>query len=244
MAAQNEIGTLQPLAEIGAVCKERRVLFHTDAAQAAGKIPLDAQAQGIDLLSISGHKIYGPKGVGALFLRRRDPRVALEPQQPGGGQERGLRGGTLNVPGIVALGEACRIARATMAEEGERLRRLAQRFLDRLGHKIDGWVLNGHPDRRLPGQLNLSFHGVRAGVRAHRLLGALTVLAVSSSSACSSAESLPSRVLGALGIADDLARASLRIGLGRFTSSAEVDFAVETIADAVARLRAEDTTHG
>jgi len=240
LAAQNEIGTLQPLREIGALCKERKVIFHTDAAQAAGKVSLDVIDLGVHLLSLSGHKLYGPKGVGALYVRRRDPRIQLEPQQPGGGQERGLRGGTVNVPGVVALGEACRIAREELASDAVRLRRLAERFLARLDAELDGWVLNGHSERRLPGQLNLSF----VGVRAHRLLGALTVLAVSSSSACSSAESQPSRVLTDLGVSKELASASLRIGLGRFTTEEEVDFATTKIVAAVQRLRSEDPTLG
>jgi cysteine desulfurase len=236
MAAQNEIGTLQPLREIGTACRERGVLLHTDAAQAAGKIPLDVRDLDVHLLSLSGHKLYGPKGVGALYVRRRSPRVSLEPQQPGGGQERGLRGGTLNVPGIVGLGEACRIAREEMTAEAQRLRGLAGRFLAHLRDHLDGWTLNGHPELRLPGQLNLSFHGVRA----HRLLGALTVLGVSSSSACSSAESRPSRVLAELGVDDELASASLRLAAGRFTTAAEMDLAAATVVAAVRRLRAED----
>jgi cysteine desulfurase len=240
IAAQNEIGTLQPLEQIGRLCRAHGVLFHTDAAQAAGKVELDVAAQRIDLASLSAHKLYGPKGVGALFVRRRDPRVVLEPLQPGGGHERGLRGGTLNVPGIVAFGEACAIARRESAEEAARLSRLAERLLERLGASLDGWILNGHPERRLPGQLNLSFEGIRA----HRLLGALTVLAVSSSSACSSAATEPSRILKAIGVSDDLASASLRMSIGRFTTEEEVDYAAERLVATVARLRAEEPLHG
>jgi cysteine desulfurase len=236
IAAQNEIGTLQPLAAIGALCKERKVLFHTDAAQAVGKVPLDVRDQKIDLLSVSGHKLYGPKGIGALFVRRRDPRVALEPLLTGGGQERNLRAGTLNVPGIVGLGEACRLAGEEMSAESERLTQLRQRLWDRLSAALDGVHLNGSATARLPGNLNLSF----SGIMAHRLLSALPVLAVSSSSACSSAESAPSAVLTALGLPNDLAQASLRIGLGRQTSLAEVDFAAEKIIDAVRFLRREN----
>jgi cysteine desulfurase len=230
VAAQNELGTLQPVREIGRLCKER-----VDAAQAAGKVPLDVAADGIDLLSLSGHKIYAPKGVGVLYVRRRDPRVALAPLQEGGGQERGLRAGTLNVPGIVALGEACRLARREMAAEAERLARLRERLLAAVTGGLAGVHLNGCPRRRLPGHLNLAF----AGVRAHRLLGALTVLAVSSSSACSSNATEPSPVLRALGLPEELARASLRISLGRFTTREEVDFAAERIVAVVGDLRRE-----
>lgn len=233
MAAQNEIGTLQPVAEIGSLCRERKVIFHSDAAQAAGRIPLDVNDLGIDLLSLSSHKIYGPKGVGALFVRRRDPRVTLEPLSFGGGQERGLRPGTLNVPGIAAFGEACRLAGEEMADEAARLLGLRGRLWGRLGEALDGVHLNGSAEYRLAGNLNVSFEGVRA----HRLLGALTVLAVSSSSACSSAETRPSKILQAIGVSEELAMASLRVGLGRFTSTEEVDFAADTIIAAVRDLR-------
>ncbi|MFO7652253.1 MAG: cysteine desulfurase family protein [Candidatus Krumholzibacteriia bacterium] len=236
MAAQNEIGTLQPIGDIGAICRERRVLFLCDAAQAAGKVPLDATTQDIHLLALSAHKLHGPKGVGALYVRRRDPRVVLAPLVSGGGQERGLRGGTLNVPGIVAFGEACRLAGLEMDGDAVHLRGLAERFLAVLRRELTDWVLNGDPVRRLPGQLNLSF----AGVRAHRLLGALPVLAVSSSSACSSAESRPSRVLAALGVPDALASASLRLAPGRFTTAKEMDFAAHAVVAAVRRLRTEE----
>jgi cysteine desulfurase len=198
-------------------------------------VPVEVAADGIDLLSLSGHKIYAPKGVGALYVRRRDPRVALAPLQEGGGQERGLRAGTLNVPGIVALGEACRLARLEMETEGERLVQLRDRLLATVTGSLEGVHLNGCPQRRLPGHLNLSFQGVRA----HRLLGALTVLAVSSSSACSSGATEPSPILMALGLPEGLARASLRISLGRFTTQEEVDFAAERITAVVAALRRE-----
>ena len=235
MAAQNEIGTIQPIREIGAACKEHGVLFFTDAAQAVGRIPLDVRDMGIDLLAISSHKLYGPKGVGALYVRRRDPRVTVRPLMFGGGQERGLRPGTLNVPGIAAFGEACLVAGEVMGEESMRLRGFRDRLLAGLTEGLGGIHVNGALDHRLPGNLNVSFEGVRA----HRLLGALTTLAVSSSSACSSATTGPSPVLRALGVSDDLAMASLRVGLGRFTTEAEVDFAVRTIVDAVSRLRKE-----
>lgn len=234
MAAQNEIGTLQPVTEIAALCRERGILFHTDAAQAAGKVPLDVQAQGIGLLSLSAHKLYGPKGVGALYVRRRDPRVALHPLFFGGGQERGLRPGTLNAPGVAAFGEACRVARLDMEEEAGRLTALRDRLWEAISRAIPGARLNGCPRRRLPGCLNVSF----PGVRGHALLGRLTTLAVSSGSACSSAESRPSGVLQALGLSADLAAASLRLGLGRFTTAEEVDFAAARIVQVVRELQA------
>lgn len=233
MSAQNEIGTLQPIGQIGRTCKEHGVLFHTDAAQAAGRVSIDVGRDQVDLLSLSAHKVYGPKGVGALYVRRRDPRVNLAPLQFGGGQERGLRPGTLNVPGIAAFGEACRLAASEMEAESARLGKLRDRLWGALAGALDGVHLNGSAEARLPGNLNVSF----AGLKAHRLLGALTVLAVSSSSACSSTETLPSRTLAAIGVPDDLAAASLRIGLGRFTTEEEVDFAAEKIISAVRKLR-------
>ena len=239
IAAQNEIGTLQPLREVGRLCRERGVLLHTDAAQAAGKIPLDVDDDGIDLLSLSSHKLYGPKGVGALFVRRRRPRVKLTAQQSGGGQEHGLRAGTLNVPGIVAFGAACRLAGESLVAEAARLRRLRERLWANLDARLSGVHLHGDRERRLPGNLNLSF----AGIAAHRLLASLRLLAVSSSSACTSSESSPSRILKAIGVPDELASASLRIGLGRWTSEAEVDFAADKIVEAVTRLRAERVEH-
>jgi len=233
MAAQNEIGTLQPVTEIGRICKQRGILFHTDAAQAAGRIPLDVERDGVDLMSFSSHKIYGPKGVGALYVRRRDPRVTLGPLQFGGGQERGLRPGTLNVPGIAAFGEACRLAKEEMTDEAERLQGLRDQLWVALEGALDGVYLNGSFEQRLAGNLNVSFEGIRA----HRLLGALTVLAVSSSSACSSDETRPSAILEAIGVSPDLAMASLRIGLGRFTTAEEVDFAAAKIIAVVRKLR-------
>jgi cysteine desulfurase len=236
IAAQNEIGTIQPLAEIAAICRGRGILFHSDAAQAAGKIPLEVNGPGPDLVSLSAHKIYGPKGVGALFARRRDPRVTLVPQMRGGGQERGLRSGTLNVPGIAAFGEACLLSASEMEAEGRRLRSLRDRLWFRLNGELSGVRLNGSAEKRLPGNLNVSF----AGVKARSLTGALTVLAVSTGSACSSTDSGPSRVLDAIGVPADLAAASLRIGLGRFTTQEEVDFAAARIIAAVRRLRGQD----
>lgn len=232
MAVNNEIGVIQPLAEIGALCRARGVTFHTDAAQAVGKIPIDVEAMKIDLMSISGHKIYGPKGIGALYVRRR-PRVRLEPLFRGGGQERGLRSGTLPTPLCVGLGAACAIAGREMAAEAARLRALTDRLYRGVAENLPGTQLNGDPGRRVPGNLNLSF----GGIDGDRLLDELKDLAVSTGSACSSAAVEPSYVLRAIGLDDALARASLRIGLGRFTTDAEVDFAVERLVTAVRRLR-------
>ena len=236
MAVNNEIGVIQPLAEIGALCRERGALFHSDAAQAVGKIPLDVAAMKIDLLSISGHKAYGPMGVGALYVRRR-PRVRLEPLFDGGGQERGLRSGTLPLPLCVGLGAACAIAKAEMAEESERLGRLQRRLHEGLTTGLSGIRVNGDPERRIPGNLNLSF----AGLDGEALIAAMPGIAVSTGSACTSASVEPSYVLRALGLGDDLAGASIRIGLGRYTTEAEVDTAIETIVAAVTRLRGTGT---
>jgi cysteine desulfurase len=234
MAVNNEIGVIQPLAEIGALCKSRNVFFHSDGAQALGKIPLDVNALNLDLLSLSSHKIYGPKGVGALYVRRK-PRVHLAPEMDGGGQERGLRSGTLPTPLIVGFGEACRIAGLEMTEEGERLRSLRDRLFQGIAGRLEGVSLNGHRDRRIPGNLNLSF----AWVEGDQLLRGLTDVAVSTGSACSAATLEPSYVLRALGLNSELAHASLRIGLGRFTTAEEVDFAIDSIVGAVERQRAE-----
>jgi cysteine desulfurase len=233
MAAHNEIGVVQPLAEIGAICREQGVLLHTDAAQAAGKIALDVEAMRIDLMSISGHKLYGPKGIGALYVRRR-PRVRLAPLFDGGGQERGLRSGTLPTPLCVGLGRATTIAAAEMPAERVRLRRLRDRLHKGLERRIRGLRLNGDPERRLPGSLNLSFPGISAPA----LIEACPSVAVSTGSACTSAAVEPSYVLRALGLSDDLANASIRIGLGRFNSDAEVDFAIDALAAAASRLAA------
>lgn len=233
MAANNEIGTLQPIAEIGKVCKERKVLFHTDATQAAGKVPLDVEVMGIDLLSLSAHKMYGPKGVGALYVRRRNPHVRLEPLFDGGGHERGMRSGTLAVPNIVGLGVACRLAAEEMTRDAEHCLRLREKLRIGLMDGLEGVTLNGHPTEHLPGNLNLSF----AGVHGEALLMSLKTIAVSSGSACTSASVEPSYVLRALGVPDDLAHASLRFGLGRFNTEDEIDFAVPEVIQAVGRLR-------
>ncbi len=227
MAANNETGVLQDLAALAAVAREAGALFHTDAAQAAGKVPLDVQALGLDLLSLSGHKLYGPKGVGALWVRRR-PRVRLAPLFSGGGQERGLRPGTLPTPLIVGLGEACRLARAEMAEEGARLGAERDRLLSALRRAVPGLQVNGTMAHRLAGNLNLAF----PGVTAQALIAAVPDLCVSTGSACSSAEIETSHVLRAMGVAEAAARGSLRLGLGRFTSAADVDFAAGALAAA------------
>jgi cysteine desulfurase len=237
MAAHNEIGVIQPLAEIGALCRARGVLFHTDAAQAVGKIALDVGAMNIDLMSISGHKIYGPKGVGAFYVRRR-PRARISPLIDGGGQERGLRSGTLPTPLCVGIGEAAALAQAEMEEESPRLLALRQRFLSGILRALPQTRLNGDPERRLPGNLNLSFPGVPAPA----LMEACPGLALSTGSACTAAEIEPSFVLRALGVPDDLAAASLRIGLGRFSTADEVDYAVETLTAGVKRLGAAGVT--
>ncbi len=233
MAAHNEIGVIQPLAEIGALCREKGVLFHSDAAQAVGKIPLDVEAMRIDLLSISGHKVYGPKGVGALYVRRR-PRVRLLPLIDGGGQERGLRSGTLPTPLCVGLGRAAAIAGAEMAEEAARLRQLRDRLYRGLVRRVPGLGLNGNAERRLAGNLNLSFPGIEAPA----LIEASPAIAISTGSACTSATVEPSYVLRALGLPDALANTAVRVGLGRFNTAAEVDYAVDALAAAAARLAA------
>jgi cysteine desulfurase len=231
MAAHNEIGVLQPLAEIGALCRDRGALFHSDAAQAVGKVPVDVEAMKIDLLSISGHKIYGPKGIGALYVRRR-PRARIEPLFDGGGQERALRSGTLPTPLCVGLGAAARIARAEREAEAARLLGLRRRLLAGLQARLPEIALNGDAERRLPGSLNLSFPGVSAPA----LIEACPGLALSTGSACTAAEIEPSYVLRALGLDGALAGASLRLGLGRYTTESEVDFAVETLASAARSL--------
>jgi cysteine desulfurase len=232
MAANNEIGVIQDLRAIGALCRARGVLLHTDAAQAFGKLPLDVGAMNLDLMSISGHKIYAPKGIGALFVRYR-PRVRLEPLFSGGGQERGWRSGTLSPALCVALGTAAELAAGEAADESRRLAGLARRLRDGLVARLDGIEFHGDPERRLPGNLNLGF----AGVAALDLLAALPDIALSTGSACSSAEVEPSYVLKALGLDDAGAHGAVRIGFGRFTTAAEIDRAVERITTAVARLR-------
>ncbi|MHC5737708.1 cysteine desulfurase family protein [Nostoc sp.] len=219
MAANNEIGVLQPLAEIGEMCHEHNIIFHTDAAQAIGKIPLDVQAMKIDLMSLTAHKVYGPKGIGALYVRRRNPRVQLAPQQHGGGHERGMRSGTLYTPQIVGFGKAVEIALAEQATETQRLTELRQRLWEQLS-QVEGIHLNGHSQQRLAGNLNISVEGVDG---AALLLGLQPVMAVSSGSACSSTNTAPSHVLTALGHPQQLAYASIRFGIGRFNTQEEID---------------------
>ncbi|OHC74704.1 MAG: IscS subfamily cysteine desulfurase [Rhodospirillales bacterium RIFCSPLOWO2_12_FULL_58_28] len=232
MSVNNEIGVIQPIKEIGALCRERGIYFHTDAAQAVGKIPLDVEEMNIDLMSISGHKIYGPMGIGALFVRRR-PRVRLQALFHGGGQERGMRSGTLPTPLCVGLGEACAIAEAEMDAESERLGMLRKRFEDAINKRLPEIYLNGDSEHRIPGNLNYSF----AYVEGEGLMMAIKDLAVSSGSACTSASLEPSYVLRALGVDSDMAHTSLRIGMGRFTTEEEVDYAADKIAVEVERLR-------
>jgi cysteine desulfurase len=248
MHANNEIGVVCDLSAIGAVCREKGVLFHTDAVQSFGKVPFGVEEMHVDLASLTAHKLYGPKGIGALYVRSRGPRVTLSPLMHGGGHERGMRSGTLNVPGIVGFGKAAAIARACREEEARRLRQLRQRLHDGMTSAIDGVTVNGPAlpalaedgglaadalERRLPGNLNLSF----AHVEGEALLLGMKDVAVSSGSACTSATLKPSHVLKAIGVPDDLAHASIRFGLGRWNTAEEVDFAVEAAAKTVTRLR-------
>ncbi len=232
MAANNEIGTIHPIAEIGKIAKEMEILFHVDAAQACGKIPVDVQLMGIDLLSMSAHKVYGPKGVGALYIRRRNPHVKIEPLIYGGSHEGGLRGGTLNVPGIVGMGKAFEIAGQEMETESLRLVSLRDRLYQKLSDKLPQVMLNGHPTQRLAGNLNVSF----LGVRSSDLISQLKDIAISSGSACTSGSLEPSYVIRALGVGEERARSSIRIGLGRFNTEEEIYFAVDKISHAVSEL--------
>lgn len=233
MYANNEIGVVQPIAEIGKIAKQAGVLFHTDAVQAIGKIPVDVERDGIDLLSISAHKLYGPKGVGALYVRRKNPRVQLAPMIDGGGHERGLRSGTLNVPGIVGMGKACEISSKEMAEESARLGALRDKLKEAILSHLDGVTINGSIEHRLPGNLNLSF----AGVEGDALLMGINDVAVSSGSACTSATLEPSHVLSALSVPEELAHSSIRFGLGRFNSAEDVDYVAGRVVETVKRLR-------
>ena len=232
MYANNEIGVIQPIAEIGKLCKARGVLFHTDAVQAAGKIPVNVIADNIDLLTLTGHKLYGPKGVGALYVRRKNPRVQLTAQIDGGGHERGMRSGTLNVPGIAGLGEACALAQAGMPEEMARMRALRDRLYAKFKPLEESYV-NGSLEHRLPGNLNISF----AYVEGESMLMGINDVAVSSGSACTSATLEPSYVLKALGLGDDLAHTSIRFGIGRFTTEEEIDYVAEKVTKIVNHLR-------
>lgn len=233
MAANNEIGVLQPLAAIGAMCHERHILFHTDAAQAIGKIPLNVNEMQIDLMSLTAHKVYGPKGIGALYVRRRNPRVQLAPQLHGGGHERGMRSGTLYTPQIVGFAEAVKLAQSEMTSESQRLLRLRDRLWNAF-KELEGIHLNGHPTQRLPGNLNISIEGVDSQAL---LLGLQPTMAVSSGSACTSADMSPSHVLMALGHSQESAYASIRFGLGRFNTSDEIDRVAQEAIATIQSLR-------
>ena len=233
MYANNEIGVVQPVAEIGKLCHEKGVLFHTDAVQAIGKIPVNVIKDNIDLMSITGHKLYGPKGVGAMYVRRRNPRVQLTAQMDGGGHERGMRSGTLNVPSIVGLGEACAICQREMAEESKRLQGMRDWLKDKLMSELDETFINGSMEHRLPHNLNISF----AYVEGESLLMGINDIAVSSGSACTSATLEPSYVLKALGLGDDLAHSSIRFGIGRFNTMEEVEYTANRVIEVVKKLR-------
>ncbi len=233
MYANNEIGVIQPVAEIGAICKERGVLFHSDGVQAVGKIPVNVITDKIDLLSITGHKIYGPKGVGALYVRRKGPRVQLTAQMDGGGHERGMRSGTLNVPGIVGLGEACAICQKEMTAESARHRQMRDWLKNKLEAELDETFINGSMEHRLPHNLNMSF----AYVEGESLLMGINDIAVSSGSACTSATLEPSYVLKALGVGDDLAHTSIRFGIGRFNTQEELEYTAKRMIEVVRKLR-------
>jgi cysteine desulfurase len=233
MAANNETGTAHPIAEIGALCKEKGVLFHTDATQAAGRMPLDVQSQGIDLLSLSAHKFYGPKGVGALYVRRKSPRVRLAPLMDGGGHERGMRSGTLNVPGIAGMGEAARIAREDFDADVAKVTALRDRLEQGILAGLPDAVVNGDVEHRLPHLSNISF----PYVEGESMIMGIKEVAVSSGSACTSASLEPSYVLKSLGLGDELAHSSIRFSVGRFNTEDEVDFVVDLVVREVTRLR-------
>jgi cysteine desulfurase len=233
MLANNEVGTVHPVAEIGRIAHAKGVLFHCDAVQGVGKIPVDVEQMNIDLLSLTAHKIYGPKGVGALYVRRKNPRVRLTPLIDGGGHERGMRSGTLNVPGIVGLGKACALAREEMASESQRILAMREKLRNRLNDELEAVYLNGSLEHRLPGNLNVSF----AYVEGESLLMGLKDVAVSSGSACTSASLEPSYVLRALGVGEDLAHTSIRFGIGRFNTEEEVDYVADLVIENVNRLR-------
>jgi cysteine desulfurase len=233
MYANNEIGTIQPIAEIGKIAKERGVLFHTDGVQALGKVPIDVQRDGIDMLSLTAHKLYGPKGVGALYVRRKNPRVQLSAILDGGGHERGMRSGTLNVPGIVGFGKAAELCGLEMAEESKRLSGMRDRLKTAIMSQLDECYINGSIEHRLPHNINISF----AFVEGESLLMGINDIAVSSGSACTSATLEPSYVLKALGVGEDLAHTSIRFGLGRFNTNEEVDYVVNRVVETVTRLR-------
>jgi cysteine desulfurase len=233
IAANNEIGTIQPIKEIGAVCRKKGVLFHIDAAQALGKIELDVNEMNIDLMSLSAHKVYGPKGIGALYIRAKNTKVNLVPQIDGGGHERGFRSGTLNVPGIVGFGKACEIYKSEMESESEKLLKLRDRLYDGINKRLKKVFLNGHPERRLPGNLNLCFEFVDAD----SLMMSMKDIAVSSGSACSSEAVEPSHVLKAIGLKNELVKSSIRFGIGRFNTEEEIDYTINKVCEKVTELR-------
>jgi cysteine desulfurase len=233
MYANNETGVLQPIAEIGKIAKEKGICFHVDGVQAIGKVPVDVEKDGIDLLSISAHKLYGPKGVGALYVRRKNPRVQIAAGIDGGGHERGMRSGTLNVPGIVGLGKASEICMQEMSAESEKMRRMRDQLKDGLMLQLDGTQINGSMQHRLPNNLNISF----ANVEGESLMMGINDVAVSSGSACTSANIEPSYVLKALGVNDDLAHSSIRFGIGRFNTDEEVNYVIDRVVETVRRLR-------
>jgi len=233
MYANNEIGVIQPVAEIGKMCRERGVLFHTDGVQAIGKVPVNVNTDNIDIMSITGHKLYGPKGAGALYVRRKNPRVQITAQMDGGGHERGMRSGTLNVPGIVGLGEACAICQRELPEEMVRMRYLRDKLKNKLEAGIDEVFINGSMEHRLPQNLNMSF----LYVEGESLLMGINDIAVSSGSACTSATLEPSYVLKALGLGDDLAHSSIRFGIGRFNTEEEIDYVADKLIEVVGKLR-------
>jgi cysteine desulfurase len=233
ISANNEIGTIQPVTEIGSICCEKGILLHVDAAQALGKMKIDVNDMNISLMSMSAHKIYGPKGTGALYVRSKNPSVRLVPQIDGGGHERGFRSGTLNVPGIVGFGKACEISLNEMEDESQRVSALRDKLCEGLFSRLEGVYLNGHPESRLAGNLNVSFEYADA----EALMMSMKEIAVSSGSACSSAEAAPSHVLKAIGVSDELLHCSIRFGLGRFNTEEEIDFTVNKVVEKVTRLR-------
>jgi cysteine desulfurase len=233
MFANNEIGTIEPIEEIGKICAEKNVLFHTDAAQALGKIPIDVQKLNIDLMSMSAHKIYGPKGVGALFIKKKTPKIKIIPLIDGGGHEGGLRSGTLNVPGIVGFGKACEIAKSEMEEEAKKTKYLRDKLQNEIMNRLEDVYLNGHPTNRLPNNLNLSFFGVES----EAIFMGIKEVALSSGSACSSTSVEKSHVLKAIGLNDDLISSAIRFGIGRFNTEEEIDYVIGRIVEVVKHLR-------
>lgn len=240
MLANNEIGVIQPIAEIGKLCRERGVLFHTDATQAAGKIPINVDELNVDMASLTAHKMYGPKGIGALYVRRKNPTVILDPLIDGGGHERGMRSGTLNVTGIVGLGKAAELARLELEEEASRLLALREKLRLALIDRLPQVGMNGHVIKRVPGTLNVSF----AGAEGESLITSLRDIAVSSGAACTSASIEPSYVLKSLGLSDELAHSSIRFGIGRFNSEEEIDYTIERVVEVVTQLREISSSEG